>query len=183
VKTNVFTIPGALAEIGAAVGAPHHAFPVHVFIFAGLSRKYLLSWSAPIGATTAELNAANNGGRSTASAPPTDAPSPTASEGNWPSNNRTLASEHLSQLNQTIKELPRRREALGAAAWRYDRRRRHHVYRKLRLPVARISLAHEDRNAKVVVLGLDSASANQWGDSSWDSIRFSYRVSLSRARR
>ena len=48
-----------LGVIGAAAGgALYYFYPVQVSIFAGLTRNYVLSCSAPRGTTTTESNAA-----------------------------------------------------------------------------------------------------------------------------
>ena len=68
--------------------------------FAGLTRNYFLSWSAPPGTTTTELNAAYKAAEAAAPSPAAEAPSPSAAAGDWPSYNRTLTSERYSQLSQ-----------------------------------------------------------------------------------
>jgi GMC oxidoreductase len=100
VKHKLLIIAGALGVIGAAAaGALYLAFPVQVSTLGGLARNYLVSWSAPPGATTTELNAAYKGA-GTAAPPPTAAAStPNTTAGDWPSYNRTLTSERYSQLN------------------------------------------------------------------------------------
>ena len=58
-KYKLLIIAGALGVTGAAAGGGLYlAYPVQVSTFAGLTRNYLLSWSAPPGTTTTELNAA-----------------------------------------------------------------------------------------------------------------------------
>jgi alcohol dehydrogenase (cytochrome c) len=99
-KHKFLTIVGALAVAGAAVGgALYLIYPVQISTLGGLTRNYLISWSAPAGTTTTELNAAY---KAAAVAPgsPAATPSPDAAAGDWPSYNRTLASERYSQLNQ-----------------------------------------------------------------------------------
>jgi hypothetical protein len=87
--------------IGAvAAGALYYAYPVQVSTLAGLTRNYLISWFAPPGTTTTELNAAYQGTGAAAPSPPAEASSPSASAGDWPSYNRTLTSERYSQLSQ-----------------------------------------------------------------------------------
>ena len=94
-------IVGALVVIGAvAAGALYYAYPVQVSTFAGLTRNYLISWSAPPGTTTTELNAAYQGAGAAAPSPPAEAPSAGAAAGDWPSYNRTLTSERYSPLSQ-----------------------------------------------------------------------------------
>src|SRR5262249_21217618 len=75
---------------------------------AGLTRNYLISWSAPAGTTSTEANAAYKSAVPVASASPVEvagsvfaapAPLPRAA-GDWPSYNRTLASERYSPLSE-----------------------------------------------------------------------------------
>ena len=52
-------IVAVLAVIGAAVeGGLYYLYPVQMTTIAGMVRNYLISWSAPPGTTTTELNAA-----------------------------------------------------------------------------------------------------------------------------
>jgi alcohol dehydrogenase (cytochrome c) len=98
---KLFIIVGVLGVIGAATGgALYYFYPVQVSIFAGLTRNYLLSWFAPQGTTTTELNAAYKGAGAAAPSPPAEAPLPSGAAGDWPSYNRTLASERHSPLSQ-----------------------------------------------------------------------------------
>jgi alcohol dehydrogenase (cytochrome c) len=91
----------ALGVIGAAVGgALYYLYPVQVSTLAGMSRNYLLSWSAPPGATTTELNPAYKAAAAIARSPPAVAPSPNATAGDWPSYNKTLTSERYSELTE-----------------------------------------------------------------------------------
>ncbi len=100
-KKKLFIIAGALVVMGAAAaGALYLVYPVQVSTIAGLSRNYLISWSAPRGTTTTELNAAYKGVGAAALSPAAEAPSPNAIAGDWPSYNRTLTSERYSQLSQ-----------------------------------------------------------------------------------
>ena len=97
-KKKLFLIAVALVVIGAATaGALYDLFPVRVSLFAAMARNYILSWSAPRGTATTELNAAYKGA-ALALTPAAEAPSD--SVGDWPSYNRTLASERYSQLSQ-----------------------------------------------------------------------------------
>ena len=97
-KKKLFLIAVALVVIGAAAGgALYYLFPVRVSLSAAMTRNYILSWSAPRGTTTTELNAAYKGA-ALALTPAAEAPSDSA--GDWPSYNRTLASERYSQLSQ-----------------------------------------------------------------------------------
>jgi hypothetical protein len=56
-----------------------------------MMRNYILSWSAPRGTTSTELNAAYKDAQALALTPAAEAPSDSA--GDWPSYNRTLASD------------------------------------------------------------------------------------------
>ena len=60
----------------------------------------MLTWFAPRGTTTTELNAAYKDAGPLSLAPPAAAPSPSVTAGDWPSYNRTLTSERYSPLNQ-----------------------------------------------------------------------------------
>jgi alcohol dehydrogenase (cytochrome c) len=96
---NLIIIVVVLGVIGAATGgALYYLYPVQVSTIAGLSRNYLISWSAPPGATTTELNPAYKAPEAVAPSPPAAAPS--ATTGDWPSYNRTLASERYSELSE-----------------------------------------------------------------------------------
>ncbi|HEX4617472.1 MAG TPA: PQQ-binding-like beta-propeller repeat protein [Stellaceae bacterium] len=91
----------ALVVIGAAVtGALYYAYPVPVSTFAGLTRNYILSWSAPPGTTTTELNTAYKGFVAAAPSLPAATPLPNTTNGDWPSYNKTLTSERYSQLSE-----------------------------------------------------------------------------------
>jgi alcohol dehydrogenase (cytochrome c) len=95
-KKKLFIIVGALVVIGAAIGGGlYYAYPVQMSTIAGLTRNYFISLSAPPGTTTTELNAAYK-----APSPPAEAPSASATSGEWPSYNRTLTSDRYSQLNE-----------------------------------------------------------------------------------
>jgi len=74
---------------------------VQVSTLAAMTRNYLISWSAPPGTITTELNAAYKGAGVIASSPAAEASSPDATAGNWPSYNRTLTCERYSQLRMS----------------------------------------------------------------------------------
>jgi hypothetical protein len=58
-KKKLLIIAGVLVVVGATTaGALYYVYPVQVSTIAGLTRNYLISWSAPLGMTTTELNAA-----------------------------------------------------------------------------------------------------------------------------
>src|SRR5215831_19761629 len=113
-RRKLFVIAGALGVMGAigaaAGGALYYVYPVQVSIFAGLTRNYLISWFAPVGSTNTESNAAYKGAETVAAAPPpqtvasVEAPSPRAAAGDWPSYNRTPASERYSPLSEINTE-------------------------------------------------------------------------------
>ena len=94
IKYKLLIIASALGVTGAAIGgALYLAYPVQVSTLAGLTRNYLISWSAPPGTITTELNSAYKGIGAVGSSPPAESASPTATAGDWPSYNRTLTSE------------------------------------------------------------------------------------------
>src|SRR5262245_60811252 len=112
-KRRLFVIAGVLAVLGAigaaAGGARYYVYPVQVSILAGLTRNYFISWLAPTGTATTEANAAYKGDPTVAAATPVEvvasvsaaqAPSPRAAAGDWPSYNKTLASERYSPLSE-----------------------------------------------------------------------------------
>ena len=103
-KYKILIIAGALGVTGAAVGGGLYlAYPVQVTTLAGMAHNYLLSWSAPPGTTTTELNAAYKA--QTAVPLPAAASSPNTTSGDWPSYNRTLTSERYSQLARSIRKM------------------------------------------------------------------------------
>jgi hypothetical protein len=72
-KHKLLIIAGALGVTGAAVaGALYLAYPVQVSTLGGLTRNYFVSWSAPPGATTTEVNAAYKGAVAAAPQPTAD---------------------------------------------------------------------------------------------------------------
>ena len=97
---KLLMIAAALGVIGAAAGgALYYFYPVQVSIFAGLTRNYIVS-SIPPGTTTTELNAAYKAAEAGAASPAADAPSASATTGDWPSYNRTVASDRYSPLSE-----------------------------------------------------------------------------------
>ena len=97
---KLLMIAAALGVIGAAAGgALYYFYPVKVSIVAGLTRNYVVS-STPPGTTTTELNAADKAAEAVAASPTADAPSASATAGDWPSYNRTLTSDRYSQLSE-----------------------------------------------------------------------------------
>jgi len=101
-KNKIFIIAGAVTVIGAAAGggALYSAFPVQVSTFAGLTRNYFLSLSAPPGTTSTESNVAYKAPETVASSFPTQTLSSNAATGDWPSYNRTLTSQRYSPLSE-----------------------------------------------------------------------------------
>jgi alcohol dehydrogenase (cytochrome c) len=93
----VALIAAALIGMGAAaVGALYRSHPVEMSLLVAMTRNYLRSWSAPKGATTTELNPAYKGA---APAAPSLLPvADDAAGADWPSYNRTLASERYAPL-------------------------------------------------------------------------------------
>ena len=100
-RYKLLIIVGALIVIGAvAAGALYKAYPVQMATYAGMTRNYLISWSAPPGTVTVEPNAGYKGAGAAAPSPPAEAASAGANAGDWPSYNRTLTSERFSPLSQ-----------------------------------------------------------------------------------
>ena len=103
-KRKSYLIAGALIAIGAigaaAAGALYYAYPVQVSTYAGLTRNYFLTWFAPPGTTTTEMNAAYQDAATVGLASPAEAPSRSVTAGDWPGYNRTLASERYSPLSE-----------------------------------------------------------------------------------
>jgi alcohol dehydrogenase (cytochrome c) len=100
-RHKLIIIAVALVAAGAATGgALYYFYPVQVSIFAALTRNYIISWAAPLGTTTTELNAAYKDAGAVARALPAEASSPSVTAGDWPSYNRTLASERHSPLSE-----------------------------------------------------------------------------------
>ena len=97
---KLLMIAVALGVIGAAAGgALYYFYPVQVSIFAGLTRNYIVS-STPPGTTTTESNPAYKAAEAVAASPAADAPSASATAGDWPSYNRTLTSDRYSPLSE-----------------------------------------------------------------------------------
>jgi alcohol dehydrogenase (cytochrome c) len=94
-------IAGALIVAGAAVGGVlYSAFPVQVATIGGLSRNFLTTLGAPAGTVSTEANAAYQAPAAATSSALTDATSPDAASGEWPSYNRTVTSQRYSHLGQ-----------------------------------------------------------------------------------
>jgi alcohol dehydrogenase (cytochrome c) len=103
-KKTLYVIAGAFVAMGAvgaaAGGALYYAFPVQVSTYAGLTRNYFLTWLAPPGTTTREMNPAYQGAATVGLASSAEALLRSATTGDWPSYNRTLASERHSPLSE-----------------------------------------------------------------------------------
>jgi alcohol dehydrogenase (cytochrome c) len=90
----------ALAAVGAAAGlAFYRAYPVQTSLFVALTRNFVRSWGAPPGATTTERNPAFTESADAAPALMTVAASNPAAD-DWPSYNRTLASDRYAPLSE-----------------------------------------------------------------------------------
>jgi len=97
-KRFLITI-GVLAVIGALIaGGLYVAFPVQMSTIGGLARNYILSLGDSPSSTTTETNPAYKAPEAAASAA---APTAAAStSGDWPSYNRTVASDRYSPLSE-----------------------------------------------------------------------------------
>src|SRR5277367_4774111 len=95
---KLLLIVGALVVVGAAAGwALYSAFPVQMSQVAGMTRNYFLTLDAPPGAASTEMNSAYQVPAPAASSPVEDS-LPNTATGDWPSYNRTLASQRFSPL-------------------------------------------------------------------------------------
>ena len=102
---KLIIIAVVLGVIGAAAGgALYYVYPVQVSVFVGLTRSYFLTWFAPQGTTTTELNAAYKDAGAVAPALPPAASSPSGTAEDWPSYNRahvgTLLAAQSDQYEQ-----------------------------------------------------------------------------------
>ena len=98
---KVLILVGALVVAGGATGgALYYVYPVRVSVFAGLTRNYLLSWSAPPGTVSTETNPADQSAAAAVPVPAAEALPPEPDGADWPSYNRTLTSERYSPLRQ-----------------------------------------------------------------------------------
>jgi alcohol dehydrogenase (cytochrome c) len=91
-------IAALIVAVLVAAGGFVYRHPVRFGLYISYARNALLTWSAPKGTTTTELNPAYKG----AATPP---PSPLAAaanpaDGEWPSYNRTLTSERYAPLGE-----------------------------------------------------------------------------------
>ena len=102
---KLLLLAGAIIVVGGiAGGALYYLYPVRVSVFAGLTRNFFLSWSAPPGTVSTELNPAGQSAAAVVPAPAAQAPPPEPSGADWPSYNRTLTSDRFSPLRQINTE-------------------------------------------------------------------------------
>jgi alcohol dehydrogenase (cytochrome c) len=98
---RVWLVIVGLAVLGAVVGGGLYlAYPVQMSVTAGLARNYLLTRNAPAGTITTELNSAYADGGAAAPSAAVEASAAGAGGEDWPSYNRTLASDRYSPLTQ-----------------------------------------------------------------------------------
>ena len=82
---KLLILAGALIVAGgAAVGALYYLYPVRASVFAGLTRNFFLSWSAPPGTVSTETNPAGQSAGAVVPAPAAQAPTPEPSGADWP---------------------------------------------------------------------------------------------------
>ena len=103
-KKLLILVGALIVAGGAAVGALYYLYPVRVSVFAGLTRNFFLSWSAPPGTVSTELNPAGQSAAAVVPAPAAQAPPPEPSGADWPGYNRTLTSDRFSPLRQINTE-------------------------------------------------------------------------------
>ena len=102
---KILILAGALiVASGATMGALYYFYPVRVSVFAGLTRNFFLSWSAPPGTVSTESNPAGQSAAAVVPAPAAQAPPPEPSGADWPGYNRTLTSDRFSPLRQINTE-------------------------------------------------------------------------------
>ena len=102
---KVLILVGALVVAGGATGgALYYFYPVRVSVFAGLTRNFFLSWSAPPGTVSTETNPAGQSAAATVPVPAAQAPPPEPAGADWPGYNRTLTSDRFSPLRQINTE-------------------------------------------------------------------------------
>ena len=80
------------------MGALYYFYPVRVSVIAGLTRNYVLSWSAPPGTVEHGVEPGRPERRGRCPAPAAQAPPPEPTGADWPSYNRTLTSDRFSRL-------------------------------------------------------------------------------------
>src|SRR3954469_2942722 len=102
---KVLILVGALVVAGGATGgALYYVYPVRVSVVAGLTRNFLLSWSAPPGTVSTEANPAGQGAAAAVPVPAAQALPPEPDGADWPGYNRTLTSDRFSPLRQIDTE-------------------------------------------------------------------------------
>jgi alcohol dehydrogenase (cytochrome c) len=99
-KNKFLLLGGALAVVVVAGSGALYVYWGKAVPLGGLAVNYVLSLSAPAGATTTELAPPPAGAALVAQPVAASAPPPGAIAGDWPSYNKTLTSERYSQLNQ-----------------------------------------------------------------------------------
>jgi alcohol dehydrogenase (cytochrome c) len=113
-RTLLIVALGAVSIVaaGAASGrALYQAYPVQTSLFAALARNVVRSWGAPPGATLTEWNPAYEVAKGSAPALlAAAAPSPV--DDDWPSYNRTVASNRYSPLSEINAETVRKLKIL-----------------------------------------------------------------------
>jgi alcohol dehydrogenase (cytochrome c) len=87
-------IAALIVAVLVAAGGFVYSHPVRFGLYIAYARNALLTWSAPKGSTTTELNPAYRG----APAPSPVAAAANPADGEWPSYNRTLTSERYAPL-------------------------------------------------------------------------------------
>jgi alcohol dehydrogenase (cytochrome c) len=102
-RNKLLIIVGVLVVTAAAAAGALYAYWDQAVPFGGMAINYFRSWSAPSGTTNTELSAASKDAGAAASLPPSAAPPPNATAGDWPSYNKTLTSERYAQLSQINK--------------------------------------------------------------------------------
>jgi alcohol dehydrogenase (cytochrome c) len=100
VKNKLLFAAGALVVTVAAAAGGLYAYWDQAVPLGGMAINYFQSWSAPPGTTTTELAAVSKDAAAVASSSSSAAPPSDVTVGDWPSYNKTLASERYSQLSQ-----------------------------------------------------------------------------------
>jgi alcohol dehydrogenase (cytochrome c) len=99
-KKRLTVVVVALVVAGGVIaGGLYLAFPVQMSTIGGLSRNFLITLNSPAGATSTETNAEYQG-PAPHIATSVEVTSQETVSADWPSYNRTLASQRFSQLHQ-----------------------------------------------------------------------------------
>jgi alcohol dehydrogenase (cytochrome c) len=104
VRKILFTVAGVLVLTGGGAAVALYVYWDQAVPAAGMAINYFRSWSAPTGTTTTELAPVSRDAGAVADSPLTAPLAPGATPGDWPSYNKTLASERYSQLSQINKD-------------------------------------------------------------------------------